>query len=704
MLEYRHKKWLIFVIVMLLSINIAILLDIPILRQILGLLFLTFLPGLLILMALKLDKIGLTEKIVLSVGLSVSFLMLFGFLINNLSLSIGYEAPLSTIFILTSFNLVFIILAFFVYKINKEKIFSFPNLSLTTSEKAFLIVPVLFPALSILGTYFMKTTGNNIFLMILLFLIPTYVIFVCYFNKKFSNRSYPVVLFLISISLLLIFMLRFPHIAGDDVHTEYGFFFQNTLDNFHWGIYGNSTLDSCLSISILPTIYQSTLDVNAQESLFKFVYVLICSFGPLVIYILSKKYVGEFYAFLASLLFISQLTFLNAAGSPRTNIAIFFVALAVMVIFHDEISPFKKRILFIVFMLSLIVSHYSTTYIFFFILLITCLIVEILSRIYGFKKIISMTIVILFFVVMFLWYSQIIETPFNASVGFVKNSIASLSNFFVGEVRAPELGKLYGQGLSYPVLSRINLAVTWGTFIFIGVGILAATTKFKKMIGIPNLKLQKPDFLKSKFEIEYVIMAWLCSGLLVAMILIPFFSVGYEIQRLYSLVLVFLCVYFVVGIIILSKYLKIKPYFIMLLILVPYFLFGTGAIYQLSGGTTSMILNSEGELYDIEYLHDQESFGAKWLSNNIEANTMLYVADNPGANKLISQGKISPQLIDYSSFPSRYKITGPLYLSYNNIVNGKFVFKDNIYDMANYTDVFIDKNKIYDNGGSEVYQ
>ena len=84
MLEYRHKKWLIIVIVMLLSINIAILLDIPILRQILGLLFLTILPGLLILMALKLDKIGLTEKIVLSVGLSVSFLMLFGFLITNM--------------------------------------------------------------------------------------------------------------------------------------------------------------------------------------------------------------------------------------------------------------------------------------------------------------------------------------------------------------------------------------------------------------------------------------------------------------------------------------------------------------------------------------------------------------------------------------------------------------------------------------------
>jgi hypothetical protein len=35
----------------------------------------------------------------------------------------------------------------------------------------------------------MNTTDNNIVLMFLLFLIPAYVIFVCFFNHKFSISS-----------------------------------------------------------------------------------------------------------------------------------------------------------------------------------------------------------------------------------------------------------------------------------------------------------------------------------------------------------------------------------------------------------------------------------------------------------------------------------------------------------------------------------
>ena len=101
-------------------------LNIPFLRQIIGFIFLTILPGLLILQILKLNKMGLTEKFVLSVGLGVSFLMFFGLLVNNLSLYFGYETPLATIPLLISFNLAFIGLAIIGYVINAEPIFSFP--------------------------------------------------------------------------------------------------------------------------------------------------------------------------------------------------------------------------------------------------------------------------------------------------------------------------------------------------------------------------------------------------------------------------------------------------------------------------------------------------------------------------------------------------------------------------------------------------
>ena len=361
--KMNAKNYLLIIISILFLMDLTILLDIPFLRQILGFLFLIILPGLLILQILKLDKIGSTEKIILTVGLSISFLMFFGLMINNLSLSLGYKTPLSTISLLISFNLVFIVLAILGYKTKTfEKSFiktnfwgrnRLPNLNLSTSEKAFLIVPILFPALSIFGMHVMNTTDNNIILMFLLLLIPAYVVFVCFFNQKFTKRLYPAVIFSTSISLLLIFMLRSPHICGNDVHVEY-YLFQTTLDNLYWGasIYGNQ-LDACLSVSLLPAIFQSILNVNAQEYLFKGVYVSACSFGPLAIYVISKKYIGELYAFLASFFIMSQHSFLNVAGNPRTTLAIFFIALAVMVFFNDKIDPLKRRTVFIVFLLCL---------------------------------------------------------------------------------------------------------------------------------------------------------------------------------------------------------------------------------------------------------------------------------------------------------------------------------------------------------------
>ena len=152
-LKFGAKEWFVFLISILLLTDLAILLNIPFLQQIFGFLFLMILPGVLILEILKLNKIGSTEKFVLSVGLSVSFLMFFGLLVNNLSLYFGYETPLAAIPLLISFNLSFIVLATIGCMVNQEPIFSFPNLNLTIPEKAFLIVPILFPALSIFGTF-----------------------------------------------------------------------------------------------------------------------------------------------------------------------------------------------------------------------------------------------------------------------------------------------------------------------------------------------------------------------------------------------------------------------------------------------------------------------------------------------------------------------------------------------------------------------
>ena len=726
-LIFRSKKVFAFIILLFILADLSILLNIPILRPLMGFLFLTILPGLLILRVLKLNKISSLEKFILSWGLSISFLMFFGLLINNLSLSLGYLTPLSVISLLISFNLAYILLAIIVSKINKNAVFSLPNLNLSTSEKAFLIVPVLFPALSISGMHVMNTTDNNIILMVLLFLIPIYVVFVCLLNQKFSKRMYPVVIFSISISLVLLMSLRSDHLIGTtDTHLEY-YFFQITLDGLHWRILRmGGPLAACLSISLLPTIYQSILNVSS-EFLFKILYSLICSITPLVIYVLSKKYIGEQYGFLASCFFMFQFNFLSTANSTRMSTALLFFALAMMTLFSDKIEPLRKRMLFIIFMASCMVSHYSTTYIFFFIILGVFVGIEILSKKYTFKKVISLTTVLLFSALIFIWYSQVTETAFNCGVTFVENTLSDLNRFFIEESRQTDIQAMLGKDIQQKgVPHKIEFIFTWLTFALIGIGLVTLIRRYKEM-SFPELKFKKPDFLKEKFEVTYFMIALACAGLLVAMVAFPYISM-YGTGRLYAVAIVILSVFFVIGGITLSNLsfkkkalpkkqieerkgkigerkendAQVRAYLIILLVLIPYFLCATGVMYNIFGVPRAIILNSEGESHKARYLYDSESRAAKWLGWNAEKNIRFY-STGMGGYYLMSQAKIPLHRTDTHSL-LKSKVNGYIYLFYDNVVEGRVSVGSQCYNLTDYLDRFIGTNKIYANGGSEVYK
>ena len=358
-----------FTLLFLIITDLAVVFNIPILRQFSGFIFLTFVPGFLILVILRLNKLGSVEKIVLSVGLSVAFSMLFGTIVNFTLFALGYSKPLSTFPLLISFSIPTIVLAAIAYKRNKDFTFSFPHPSLTTREKLLLIVPTLFPLLSIVGMRLMNISSNNSILMFMLFLIPAYLIFIAFYHGNIPERLYPVFTYLIGVSIVLLLALRSNHLLGSDVHESY-YVFQTTLDKMYWSVNQITLVTSLLSISLLPAVYQVFLKIN-PEYLFKLLFPLLVSVSPLAVYVTARKYIGGFHAFLASFYFMSQVVFLWATDNSQTNLAILFFDLVVMVHFHDGLNEFARRLFFFIFAMSLIVSHYSTSFIFFIMILLT---------------------------------------------------------------------------------------------------------------------------------------------------------------------------------------------------------------------------------------------------------------------------------------------------------------------------------------------
>ena len=89
--------------------------DIPGLRQIVGFIFLTFVPGILILRILKIHNIGIIESLLYSVGLSIALIMFSGLFMNLVFPLFGIVKPISTLPVVVTLTVISLILAATAY-------------------------------------------------------------------------------------------------------------------------------------------------------------------------------------------------------------------------------------------------------------------------------------------------------------------------------------------------------------------------------------------------------------------------------------------------------------------------------------------------------------------------------------------------------------------------------------------------------------
>ncbi len=85
------------------------------------------------------------------------------------------------------------------------------------------------------------------------------------------------------------------------------------------------------------------------EYIFKLSMAFIGSITPLIVYLVAKKYIADKYAFLAALLFIFQLFFINVLGAIRQEIAMIFFFLTVMVLFDSKMDKWFRKFFIILF-------------------------------------------------------------------------------------------------------------------------------------------------------------------------------------------------------------------------------------------------------------------------------------------------------------------------------------------------------------------
>jgi uncharacterized membrane protein len=333
---------------------------IPIVQPLIGFVYLTFVPGILILAALRLRTRDIVETALYAVGLSVTVVLSIGLAANVVFNTLDLIKPFSFIAVTSSVSVVVVLLCAIAYFRNRTH----PKL-LFTAEMSVPLAPTLFlctiPLLAVFSTYLVNTY-NVAAGQLLLWLLLGVVVLLIAFDKVIPSKLYPLAVFVIGLSLLFQQTLISAWLTGADIQTEW-FLANSVLNTGVWNPSFLSQYDGMLSVVALAPIY-SLITSLTLVWVFKIVYSVIFALVPVGLYQICRRQLDAKVAFLSCFFFVSFAPFYTQmTGLARQEVAELFFVLLILLLVSKEMNTRFQSALFLVFGLSLVVSHYGLFYI-----------------------------------------------------------------------------------------------------------------------------------------------------------------------------------------------------------------------------------------------------------------------------------------------------------------------------------------------------
>ncbi len=697
--------------------------QIPIAREVLAFIYLTFLPGVLVLKILRLHDLGTVETTLYSVGLSLVVLMLTGLAANTLYPKLGYARPFS--FGILFLTIIVVVQALLFLALILDRGYTGPDpvvadISAPPAAAPFLL---LLPFLAIIGTYVRNEYHMVTFLFLLLTLIAL-VGLASGFERLISPSCYPLAVYSIALALLYHTSLISGYISGYDIHHELHLV-NGVLASGIWDVTIPYNTNGMLSVVALAPIYSLITNLDPVW-VFKIIYPLLFALVPLGIYRAVEKQTNAKVGFLSAFFFVSFFTFYTEMISlARQQIAEIFLALTILAMIDKSMARSKRAFLMLTFGFAMVVSHYGLASIYLLSLVPAWLLLVFSEHLLAgvrkrlqrtrdipehdspsrggtipgteTRRTLALPYILVFALLAYIWYSTV-------AGGMVVTTIASIGGKIATTLLAetPTPGTAQGMQIiarqAITPLHSLAKIVHIATQGLIAVGLLAALLKRGRW----------------RIEPEYLAFALVFFSINVAGIVVPSFASALNTSRLYHITLILLAPFAIIGGIALYETLVggIRAswgalsmqigYQALSVFFVVFFLFNTGFIYQIADDSpTSVALETT---QDKPVFNNREVAGAEWL---------------------ISAGNERPIYVDatrwwlMNGFNPRYQRYLPenaswmesksyTYFGTYNIVRDSVRIETQEHEIttADYIGArrFIqNQDKIYDNAGSAVY-
>jgi uncharacterized membrane protein len=410
---------------------------------------------------------------------------------------------------------------------------------------------------------------------------------------------------------------------------------------------------------------------------------------------------------------MSNNVFFDFRANAKQFIAEFFFLLTFLILLKEEKNQRSKWLILIFFYFALVASYYTLNYTFLLIVFFTWICGKVFVKNKNDK--INAVIVIFFFVLTFLWYIYLAGGVFDRLAIIIVNDLKVMfEDIFSIQSRSTFVQSAVGTTSPPSFLHQIGRTVFDVTALFI-------------LIGFIKLVFERK---KKNIDPEYFLILSINMVILLMCIIIPIFSALLQMDRMYHVSLLFLSPLFVTGgrtfFENLFKILRLKnekrkktcSLILVIAILVTFFLFQTGFVYEIAKDPVpSSISLSKYRMSAYTQImsglvNENDFFGANWLSNYGDINHTQIYSDVKSKSKAltISMVDVTDSVIVLSN-KTIFVAPSYIYLNGYNTMSGILLYDvmypnniqyriDQIY-IFNRTTVL--NNKLYSNGACEIY-
>ena len=677
---------------------------------------LLLIPGLCTMFLIRLRSRGPVVVLAVAVAVSIAADVLVIGALDVLSIWLAWARPLDQASLQLQLSAFWLLLALAVHLFGDDLVVEVPS---KISPADLLILCCAGSALvqAQAGARILNGGGSGGFVVAAyVFVAATFLIMILQ-PQATSRDVLQLALALLAVALLLSNSLRSPYLSGVDINFEY----QVASLVQSAGVWDPSSFRdaymACLSSSLFPVVL-SNLSGLALMGVFKVVMPVVFGLIAVFVHEVARHYVGQRGAVAASFFFLVQPAFQQWLSIPvRQEVALLLLSVSIWALLGAGLSRAARLTVFWLTSLGMLVSHYTTVYIACLVYLVALGTDFFRSRarrtIRQERPVLSLGGVVALSVGAILWYGPA-TTHTYAVAEFAAHSATGLGSIFDPSVQQQDQSVFGGFGALGGSAQRDWVPIyveettreyqdTYGRAALLGP---ASSAAHVREVDLASGSRHEPWFslltwlravakVLAPVVIAMGVVRWwrnsrepdlgtaLVAGSFLtglALVILPFASINYDLNRLYQQLLILLAPMLVVGANCVAPRLRNGRAIYGGALVVLYFALLSRVAFQAVGGPdVSMTFNNRGWDYSIYYTHPDDLAAAGWLTSRWSAAEPkpLVFADSVAETRLrliapvTMSAKVKPDVL-----PTTFVRGSYLYLDRTNVALGGAVIRD----------------------------